>query len=189
MKIISSEFIKPAFNKNEWPESRLPEIAFAGRSNVGKSSIINSLLRRKSLVKTSSTPGKTRSINFFMINKNFVFTDLPGYGYASGNKKEISGWKKMIEEYLLKRESLRALVHIVDIRRKPDDLEKMLLEWAQLNNIEHLLVASKCDKLSKSRCAMSANDMYKILGKKPILFSITAKTGNKELWKILTRYL
>jgi len=189
MKVTSAVFVKSAFKKKDWPESFLPEIAFAGRSNVGKSSLINSLLVRKKLVKTSSTPGKTRSINFFAINEKFIFTDLPGYGYASGDKKETAGWKNMIEEYLLERKTLRALVHIVDVRRKPDVLEGMLAEWSRHNNIERILVVNKCDKLSKSRCVASAKEMEKILGQKPLLFSVTAKLGKNELWKNIVGFL
>lgn len=189
MKITSAVFVKSAFEKSSWPESPLPEIAFAGRSNVGKSSLINSLLARKKLVKTSSTPGKTRSVNFFAINEKFIFTDLPGYGYATGDRKETAGWKNMIEEYLIERINLKALVHIVDVRRKPDALEEMLADWTGHNNIERILVANKCDKLSKSRCAASAKEVEKTLGRKPLLFSVTAKLGRNELWKNIAGFL
>ena len=103
MKITSAEFLKSAFQKRDWPKTRKPETAFVGKSNVGKSSVINSLLSQKKLVKTSSSPGKTRSINFFEINNKFIFTDLPGYGFAKGDKKEVAGWKIMVEEYLTRR--------------------------------------------------------------------------------------
>lgn len=189
MKIISAEFIKSSFNKTGWPKSGLPEIAFAGRSNVGKSSLINSLVGRKGLVKTSSAPGKTRSINFFEINEKFAFTDLPGYGYAKGSKKEIEKWKPMIEEYLQHRENLRALVHIVDIRRKPDELEKMLTGWTQSIGLEHIIVINKSDKLSASRCRKAALEIEKAVGGSAVIYSAKTGRGKNELWGILRQFI
>jgi GTP-binding protein len=189
MKITSAEFLKSAYKKPDWPKSDKPETAFVGKSNVGKSSVINSLLGTKRLVKTSSAPGKTRSINFFEINKKFLFTDLPGYGYAKGDKKEISRWKVMIEQYLTERTALRSLVHIVDIRRKPDELELMLVEWLKPRRLQHVIIANKCDKLSNSKCAASAKEIEKLLGKKPILYSTVKGKGKKELWQILKPFV
>jgi len=189
MKITSAEFLKSAFKKQDWPRSNKPETAFVGKSNVGKSSVINSLLGQKRLVKTSSSPGKTRSINFFEINNKFIFTDLPGYGFAKGDKKEIAGWKGMIEEYLTQRTTLRALVHIVDIRRKPDDLELQLVDWLKGGELQHVIVANKCDKLSNAKCAASAKVIEKLLGKKPVLYSAVQGKGKKELWHMLKPFI
>ncbi len=189
MKIISATFLKSSFKKEQWAQATFPEIAFAGRSNVGKSSIINSLLNRQKLVKTSSTPGKTRSINFFEINQKFIFTDLPGYGFARGDKAEIKKWKPMVEEYLSQRETLKAIVHIVDVRRKPNEMEEMLLEWITGNKIPHILVASKADKLSKSAGVKSARTIEKLLGKKPLLYSSLKGTGKQELWGLIKPFL
>jgi len=189
MKITSAEFIKSAYKKHDWPRRKKPETAFVGKSNVGKSSLINSLLGEKRLVKTSSSPGKTRSINFFEINQKFIFTDLPGYGFARGDKKEIAGWKAMVEQYLTERTTLRALVHIIDIRRKPDELELNLVEWIKAGELQHVVVANKCDKLSNSKCAASAKVIEKLLGKKPILYSTLKGKGKKELWQTLRPFI
>ena len=189
MKIVSANFITSAFNKDGWPTTGLPEVAFAGRSNVGKSSLINLILNRQKLVKTSSSPGKTRSINFFTINDKFGLTDLPGYGFAKGNKAEIAKWRPMIEEYLSKRDSLKALVHIVDIRREPNDLEIMLAQWVRNEKIPHILVANKADKLSKNQGVQSAAVIERILGAKPILSSVLNKQGRNEIWGAITPLL
>ncbi len=189
MKITSADFIKSAFEKSGWPESELPEIAFAGRSNVGKSSLINSLVNRKGLVKTSSAPGKTRSLNFFDINQNFIFTDLPGYGYAKGHPDEIRKWKPMVENYLKDRNTLRALVHIVDIRRKPDELEMMITRWASGAGMGYIVVANKSDKLSKSKCKSAVLELEKAFECDVILFSAKTGAGRKELWSALRPFL
>lgn len=189
LKIVSANFITSAFDKGGWPKTGMPEIAFAGRSNVGKSSLMNLLLNRQKLVKTSSSPGKTRSINFFEINEKFILTDLPGYGFAKGDKSEIAKWKPMIEEYLSKRETLKALIHIVDVRREPNDLEVMLAEWVRHKNIPHILVANKADKLSKNKCAQSSAIIERILGAKPILSSTLSKQGRNEIWGAITPLL
>lgn len=189
MKIISAAFITSAVNKAGWPKEELPEVAFAGRSNVGKSSLMNSLLNRKGLVKTGKEPGKTRMVNFFLINGRWHFTDLPGYGFATGDKREVAGWKPMIEQYLMERKGLRALVHIVDIRREPDGMEQMMALFARRAGREHILVANKCDKLSNSACAKNARAIEKILGVKPLLCSAHTGKGGDTVWKELRRVL
>jgi len=187
MKIISAAFIKSATEKAGWPRTGQPEVAFAGRSNVGKSSLINNLLNRRGLVKTSAEPGKTRLVNFFLINEKFILTDLPGYGFARGDKDEVRRWKPMIEEYIGQREELRALVHIMDIRRIPDEdgMEGMMMEFALHADIPHILVANKSDKLSHSACLKSAREIEKALGKKPIIYSAKTGAGKEALWKEL----
>src|SRR5947208_7081098 len=124
MKINSAEFVKSAFRKQDWTSDGRPEVAFLGRSNVGKSSLINSLLLRRGLARTSNTPGRTQSINFFLINESFYFTDLPGYGYARVSKAMRSDWGKMAEEYLAKRRELVLSIQLVDSRHSPTELVK-----------------------------------------------------------------
>src|SRR2546421_3108664 len=143
MKITSAEFVKSAFEKRHWTTDGLPEIAFLGRSNVGKSSLINSLLLRKGLARTSNTPGRTQSINFFLINEDFYFTDLPGYGYARVSKTMRSDWGKMAEEYLSERGELALCIQLIDSRHKPTALDIQLNEWLVFNNKRHLIVVTK----------------------------------------------
>src|SRR5258708_23008402 len=129
MKITSGEFVKSAFEKKHWRTDGLTEIAFLGRSNVGKSSLINSLLLRKALARTSNTPGRTQSINFFLVNESFYFVDLPGYGYAKVSKTMRADWGKMAEEYLAEREELALCIQLIDSRHKPTALDIQLNEW------------------------------------------------------------
>ncbi|MEQ1764662.1 MAG: ribosome biogenesis GTP-binding protein YihA/YsxC, partial [Pyrinomonadaceae bacterium] len=148
MKITSAEFVKSAFAQEHWVDDRLPEIAFLGRSNVGKSSLINSLLQRKGLARTSNTPGRTQSINYFLINEEFYFVDLPGYGYAKVSKSMRSDWGVMAEEYLAQREQLVLCVQLIDSRHEPTRLDLQLNEWLNFNGKPHIAVATKSDKLS-----------------------------------------
>lgn len=189
MRIHNAEFVTSAADESGWPADIRPEIAFAGRSNVGKSSLINNLLNRKGLVKTSAEPGKTRLLNFFLINEKYFFTDLPGYGFAKGDKAEIARWKPMIESYLTGRQGLKALVHIVDIRREPDDLETGLAAFAGAAGLVHILVANKSDKFSKSAAAKAVRAIEKALGKKPIPYSAHTGEGKDVLWKAITPLL
>lgn len=151
MIIKSAVFIKSATKPSHYPDPLSSEIAFAGRSNVGKSSLINVLLNRKSLVKTSRTPGRTQLINFFMINESFYFVDLPGYGYAKVPPKIKREWGPMVESYLFNRKNLDAVVLAMDIRRTPQDDEKNLLKWFDHLNLRKIIVLTKSDKLSKSK--------------------------------------
>src|SRR4028119_1153994 len=129
MKITSAEFVKSAFAPEHWTTDGLPEIAFLGRSNVGKSSLINSLLQRKGLARTSNTPGRTQSINFFLINESFYFADLPGYGYARVSKTMRAEWGVMAEEYLSNRRELTLSIQLIDARHEPTALDRQLNEW------------------------------------------------------------
>jgi GTP-binding protein len=192
MKIVSAEFLTGAVSCKQYPDSVCPELAFVGRSNVGKSSLINSLLNRKKLVKTSQTPGKTQEINFFKINNNFVFADLPGYGFAKVPKVVQNRWKKMIEDYLLKRETLLAVIFIIDMRRNPSPLDLDLKTWLETNGIEYLLVATKVDKISQSEATKQINKLnvaYFNKGEdKLLVYSSKSGRGRKELWqKIINR--
>ncbi|OQY07097.1 MAG: YihA family ribosome biogenesis GTP-binding protein [Desulfobacteraceae bacterium 4572_123] len=151
MIIKSAEFIKSAVKPSHYPLANLPEIAFAGRSNVGKSSLINTLVNRKRLVKTSSTPGRTQLINFFDINETFSFVDLPGYGYAKVPAHIRKNWGPMIETFLTTRKTLKGVTLIMDIRRTPRREEMDFIGWLDHLNIPKILVVTKADKLSKTK--------------------------------------
>ncbi len=153
MKITSAEFVTSATKPSQYPTEGLPEIAFAGRSNVGKSSLINVLVNRKRLVKTSSTPGRTQLVNFFDINDYITFVDLPGYGYAKVPASVRKKWGPMIETYLSGRNTLKGVVVILDIRRTPREEEHNLIEWLEHYAIPSILVLTKTDKLSKIKLA------------------------------------
>lgn len=150
MRIKQSEFIISAVKRNQYPVDGRAEIAFVGRSNVGKSSIINSLTNRKKLAKVSGTPGKTRLVNFFLINNDFYLVDLPGYGYAKVSKSEKDSWGKTIEMYLTGREQLKRIVLLVDSRHKPTGDDVMMYEWAKHFGYDVVVVATKSDKLKNS---------------------------------------
>lgn len=186
MIIKDCRFIISAVKSNQYPEYDLPELAFAGRSNVGKSSLINSLLQRKKLVKTSSSPGKTRTINFFMVNNDMLLVDLPGYGYAAVSKDEKRKWAFMIEEYLTKRENLKSVVLLVDIRHKPTEDDIIMYDFIKYYNKSAIIVATKSDKLSKTAVIknlkmvkevlkLDANDML-------IPYSSISHEGRDRLW-------
>ena len=193
MKIISAEFLTGAVSCKQYPDSECPELAFAGRSNVGKSSLINSLLNRKKLVKTSQTPGKTQEINFFKINNNFIFTDLPGYGFAKVPQPVRKRWGKMIEDYLLKRETLLAVIFIIDLRRRPSQLDLSLQRWLEAHGVEYLLVGTKMDKLSQSEIKKQKDKLnvaYFDGGEGELLvYSSKSSRGRKELWSKITSRL
>lgn len=150
MRIKQSEFIISAVKKNQYPVDNRIEVAFVGRSNVGKSSIINSITNRKKLAKVSSTPGKTRLVNFFLINNDFYLVDLPGYGYAKVSKSEKDSWGKTIETYLTGRDQLKRIVLLVDSRHKPNADDVMMYEWAKHFGYDVVVVATKSDKLKNS---------------------------------------
>ncbi|MFO7886657.1 MAG: ribosome biogenesis GTP-binding protein YihA/YsxC [Desulfobacteraceae bacterium] len=153
MIIKQTEFVKSATRPSQYPEPEYPEIAFAGRSNVGKSSFINTLLNRKNLVKTSSKPGCTQLINFFKVNNDLYFVDLPGYGYAKVSKKIRAQWQPMVKNYFSSRKNLAGVVLLIDIRRDPGNEEMDLVAWLASRNIPCLIVLTKADKLSKTNQA------------------------------------
>jgi len=190
MKIISAEFLTGAVSDKQYPDSECPELAFVGRSNVGKSSLINSLLNRKKLVKTSQTPGKTQEINFFKINNDFIFADLPGYGFAKVPQSVQRRWRKMIENYILRRETLLAVIFIIDLRRDPSPLDLDLQRWLEACGVEYLLVGTKVDKLSQSEIKKQVNKLniaYFDGGKGELLiYSSKSSRGRKELWSEIT---
>ena len=190
MKIISADYMISAVSPNQYPAGTLPEFAFVGRSNVGKSSLINSLLNRKKLVKTSATPGKTQMINFFDVNHQFVFADLPGYGFAKVPHSVQKKWQNLIEQYLLKRENLLAVILLVDIRRKPTDLDLHMQEWLEQYGVDYILVATKADKLSQAEQSKQLKKIRETFleesDRELIAYSSKTQRGRKELWKQLT---
>ena len=192
MIISSAQFVKSAVTTSQYPPADLPEIAFTGRSNVGKSSLINALVNRKHLVKTSSTPGRTQLINFFIINEAFSFVDLPGFGYAKVPAAVRKSWGPMIETYLSTRETLRGVVFIMDIRRIPGMQELNFIEWLRYYTIPGILVLTKSDKLSKNKQITQRRAIADALGvpiEEPILFSAKSRMGKDDLWDAIERLI
>jgi GTP-binding protein len=182
VKITSAEFVKSAFEKTHWTTDGLPEIAFLGRSNVGKSSLLNSLVQRKSLARTSNTPGRTQSINFFLINGAFYFVDLPGYGYAKVSKTMRTDWGKMAEEYLSERENLVLAIQLIDVRHEPTELDRQLNAWLVANEIRFVVVATKADKLSANQLKNQFEAIGRALpGAIVIAYSSVTGKGRDEL--------
>jgi len=189
MIIKSAEFITSAAKSHQYPSAILPEVAFAGRSNVGKSSLINTILNRKRLVKTSRTPGRTQLINFFEINKAFTFVDLPGYGYAKVPVSVKKTWGPMIEKYLSTRQALRGVVLIMDIRRIPGQEELNFMDWLYYYRIPIVLILTKTDKLSKTKQKQQHQSIGKALGVDDndlILFSAKSRFGKDAAWEAIT---
>jgi GTP-binding protein len=188
MIIKSAEFVKSATKPSQYPPAQLPEIAFAGRSNVGKSSLINTLVNRKHLVKTSSTPGRTQLINFFNVNHKIGFVDLPGYGYARVPVSVRKKWGPMIETFLAGRDTLKGVVVILDIRRIPRQEELNLLGWLSHYAIPAIVVLTKTDKLSRNKVNRQHDENARALSIKPeelILFSAKTRRGKDALWKAI----
>jgi GTP-binding protein len=192
MKITSAEFVTTATGRSGWPAAGLPEAAFLGRSNVGKSSLLNCLVNRRGLARTSSTPGRTREINFFRVNQKWIFADLPGYGYAKVSREMRNNWQAMVEDYLTGREQLKAAVLIQDLRRPPGPEERDLLAWLSGRGIPFLLVATKADKLGRGERHRALLALGQGLGLSPdqiTPFSATTREGRDELWKRLLKWL
>ena len=191
MKVINTEFVTGAVSSKQYPKEPFPEFAFVGRSNVGKSSLIRSLVNRKKLVRISSTPGKTREINFFRINEKLMFADLPGYGFARVTPALQKKWKQMIEEYLINREPLMAIVFIVDIRRKPTELDITLKEWLEDLDRNYILVITKSDKLSGVERSKQTKIIKSAFMGANALAAVTYSSknhlGRKELWSQLQK--
>ena len=191
MKIHSAEFLLSASTTRQFPAATLPEIAFAGRSNVGKSTLINSLLNRKKLVKTSATPGKTQLINFFKINDQFYFVDLPGYGYAKVPESVRRKWQNLVEAYLSERETLRNVVLIIDCRHNPTVQDRQLLEWLEYYQRPSLIVASKIDKLKRGQVQKHLQKIKHDLSTKsvPLGHSSMQNGRREEIWKKLVPWI
>jgi GTP-binding protein len=192
MIIRSAKFICSAVTPEHYPPADLPEVAFAGRSNVGKSSLINKILNRKKLVRTSKTPGRTQLLNFFEINEIYRFVDLPGYGYAKVPAEVQKRWRPMVENYLTSRSNMRGMVLLLDIRREPSKEDLNLWHWLQTMSIEVVTVTTKVDKLSRNKRNKQIAAIAKTLGcKKEELIEFSAMTGEgrHEIWKELLRLL
>ncbi|HEY0099758.1 MAG TPA: ribosome biogenesis GTP-binding protein YihA/YsxC [Pyrinomonadaceae bacterium] len=193
MKITSAEFVKSSFSEQDWPRTKLPEVAFLGRSNVGKSSLINSLLGVKGLARTSSTPGRTQALNFFLINRRFHFVDLPGYGYARVPRAIRESWGEIVTSYLAKRESLVLLIQIVDSRHEPTKLDLQLREWLTAYAKPHLTVATKSDKLSQNVLGKNLRRAREVLGAlgsgEVISYSATTGHGRERVWRVIEEAL
>lgn len=186
MKVTSAEFIKSAFTEEHWPQNPMPEIAFLGRSNVGKSSLINSLLGVKGLARTSSTPGRTQSLNFFVINNRFRFVDLPGYGYARVPRNVKSEWNEMATNYLAKRPELVLSIQIVDSRHEPTTLDLQLNEWLQHHAKPRAVVATKSDKLSNNELRKSMERARRVMDAEGMIaYSATTGRGREEIWRLI----
>jgi len=187
MKIVTAEFVKSATIPSQYPPGDLPEIAFAGRSNVGKSSLINSITQRKNLARTSSTPGCTRLINFFRVNDRLSLVDLPGYGYAKAPLSARKEWEPMIETYLKKREALATVVVILDVRRIPSEQDVTLIDWLRHYEIEPTVVLTKKDKVSRSDAKLRQRKVREMLTltSEPVLFSARTGEGRDAVWKAI----
>jgi GTP-binding protein len=188
MIVKSAEFVTSAVTPAQYPEALYPEAAFAGRSNVGKSSLINTLVNRKRLVKTSSTPGRTQLINFFSVNDTLSLVDLPGYGYAKVPESVRRKWGPMIETYLKGRDTLKAVVLILDVRRIPGVEEQNFIDWLERYQRKTILVLTKADKLSKTAQKKKRQAVAAALGVEEstlILFSAKTRLGKPEVWSAI----
>lgn len=178
---------------SQYPVSDMPEVTFVGRSNVGKSSLINSLLNRKNLARVASTPGKTQVINFYNIDDTLYFVDLPGYGYAKVSKSVQASWAKFIETYLTKREQLKLVVMLVDIRHSPTSHDKLMHDWILNMGLTYMIVATKQDKIPRSKIKPRLSEISKSLGLdssiKVIAYSSETRQGKEELWNEITTCL
>ncbi|MCR8644184.1 ribosome biogenesis GTP-binding protein YihA/YsxC [Paenibacillus sp. N1-5-1-14] len=193
MKVNTSEFVISAVQPSQYPEDALPEIALAGRSNVGKSSLINKMINRKNLARTSSQPGKTQTLNYYRINQDLYFVDLPGYGYAKVSKTERERWGRFIEQYLAQREELKLVLQLVDLRHPPSKEDQAMFQWLQHFDKPMLVVATKADKIPKSQWQKHAKIVRETLGmtpsQGPLLFSSELGLGKDELWSIIEPFL
>lgn len=193
MKVNQAEIVMSAVSKAQYPDTHLKEIALAGRSNVGKSSFINTLLGRKNLARTSSKPGKTQTLNFYLIENQFYFVDVPGYGYAKVSKKERAKWGKMIDEYLLEREELEVVVSLVDFRHEPSKEDCQMYQFLKYYDIPVIVVATKADKIPRGKWNKHESMIKKALDFDKeddfIIFSSVTKQGKEEAWQAIEHYL
>lgn len=193
MKVHDAKIVISAVGKKQYPTDNLPEVALAGRSNVGKSSFINTLIQRKNLARTSSKPGKTQTLNFYLIEEQFYFVDVPGYGYAKVSKTERAKWGKMIEEYFTSRDNLKVVISVVDFRHAPSVDDQQMYEFLKYYHLPVIVVATKVDKLPRSKREGQKHLIRKTLNMAPedplILFSAVDKLGKEEAWEEIEKWL
>lgn len=193
MNVTNAKIIISAVKKDQFPEDALPEIALAGRSNVGKSSLINTLINRKNLARTSQRPGKTQTINFYLINELLYFADVPGYGFAKVPKSVRASWKKMIEGYLKNRAPLKAVIQILDLRHPPTSEDKSMYHFLRQYGIPVIIVVTKADKIAKGKWLTYIKVIREALraegNEKFILFSSKTGQGKEEVWKEIQHHI
>lgn len=193
MKVIEAEIVISAVKKEQYPQEGLPEVALAGRSNVGKSSLINKIIQRKALARTSSKPGKTQTLNFYKINNNFNFVDFPGYGFAKVSKLQREAWGKMIEEYLVNRKELKVVLLITDLRHPPSNDDQAMYNWLKHYNIPVIIIGTKADKIPKGKWDKHKKILMETLGvdvnDRIVVFSAETGLGKDQLWNELKSYI
>jgi GTP-binding protein len=197
LKITSAEFLQGVTDLRQLPKNELQEIVFIGRSNVGKSSLLNKICNKKNLARSSSTPGKTREINYYIINNQFYFVDLPGYGYAKVPEQMKAGWKRLIEDFLKREEQIALALQLIDSRQEPTPLDLMMMDWLEYYEVPYLLVLTKADKLPVSKLARHIDDykdrfeqqLTKGCCRGIVPFSIINGTGRVELIKSFEDHL
>lgn len=186
---VNARFVTSAAKPADFPPARLPELAVVGRSNVGKSSLINSLVHQPGLARTSRTPGRTRLLNWFEIDERFHLVDLPGYGYAAVDRNMRAGWQPLIEEYLSKRDALAGVLLLIDVRRGPEEEELDFVPWLAAKNIPIVVALTKADKLPKNKRMLEVAKAKKTLALKRDPFAVSAQSGDgiDELWRALDK--
>ncbi|WP_102345370.1 ribosome biogenesis GTP-binding protein YihA/YsxC [Bacillus sp. Marseille-P3661] len=193
MKVTQAEIVISAVKPEQYPNDALPHFALAGRSNVGKSSFINKMLNRKSLARTSSKPGKTQTLNFFIVNEMLYFVDVPGYGFAKVSKKDREAWGKMIETYLTTSENLRAVIQIIDLRHKPTVDDKLMYDFCKHYDIPVIIIATKADKIPKGKWEKHLKVVKETLEVDPndvvITFSSETGKGKDEAWGVIRQFM
>ncbi|BAB06768.1 ribosome biogenesis GTP-binding protein YihA/YsxC [Halalkalibacterium halodurans] len=189
MKVTKAELDCVAVKPEQYPNSPLPEVALAGRSNVGKSSFINKMINRKKLARTSQRPGKTQTLNFYNINDILHFVDVPGYGFAKVSKKDREAWGRMIETYLQQRGQLKAVLQIIDIRHDPTKDDQLMYDWLKHFEIPVIIIATKCDKIPKGKWPKHVKNIASVLekdgGDPIVIFSSETGVGKDEAWKAI----
>jgi GTP-binding protein len=193
MTAIKAEFVGSAVKPDQYPRDALPEIALAGRSNVGKSSLINRLVNRRKLAHTSGKPGKTQTINFYRVDDRFYLADMPGYGFARVSKAVKAAWGRMIEHYLTSRKELRGVIHVIDLRHPPTEDDRRMYDWLKHVGLPAIVVATKSDKIARGRWQKHIKQVREGLSLRPddplILFSAQSGQGKNELWSTIHDWL
>lgn len=194
MKITSARFIASLYDPAQLPTDGLPEIALVGRSNVGKSSLINKLCGKKNLAFTSSTPGKTQMLNYYLVNDSFYIVDLPGYGYAKVPEHVKAGWSKLIENYLSGRPQIKLVLHIIDARHEPTELDKIMAGWLDYYKIPYVIVITKIDKIARSKIQRQVDMIKNSFGKLKycqgfVPFSAVTGVGKSEILSFIEKFI